>query len=145
MNSLDFTFTEEKDNLTFHVDFRSVAERVEKANRFLKEQVLADCDQFIPFKTGALKQSAMIEEDGIAWHTPYAHYQYIGEKYVNPKTGKSGYVGKDGMWHGWKGQKIPSGEPLQYHTEGTGDHWFRRTKEAHYNEWLDGVSRIIRG
>lgn len=119
---------------------------VKAAQRFLMLQVPADCDRFIPFRDGALKQSLSYPEgvDGtvIEWNTPYAHYQYEGEVYINPKYNASGFIGKDGLWHGWKGPKIPSGRRLQYHTPGTGDHWFERAAAAYGDEWIQGAGKI---
>ena len=119
-----------------------------EAQRWLTSQVAADCTNFIPFRNGTLRSSVMFPEglDGgqIEWNTPYAHYMYEGEVYINPKHNASGFIGADGMWHGWKGKKVPSGKPLSYYTAGTGDHWFDRAYEAYGDSWIEGVKKIAR-
>ena len=121
---------------------------IPQAHAYLNMQVVADSSKFIPFRDGALRQSATypngIEGNDIEWNTPYAHYQYMGEVYINPKHNASGFIGKDGMWHGWRGAKVPSGRPIEYHTEGTGDHWFDKAAEAYLPEWVEGVAKIMR-
>ena len=118
-----------------------------KAIAALTSQVAADSNPFIPFHDGTLRQSIQYpdgpEGGVIEYLTPYAHYVYEGEKYVNPRTGKSGYIGSDLLWHGWKGEKIPSGQPLKYHTAGTGDHWIERAAEVYMKEWEETVRRSL--
>lgn len=128
---------------SFDVDISRFAHNLDAAQRWLVMQVAADCLNFIPFQNGTLRSSLTHpDEKTIEWNTPYAHYQYMGEVYVNPKTGKSGYQDKDGIWHGWRGAKVPSGRPITYHTAGTGDHWFEKAAHSYGDEWIRGVKRI---
>lgn len=133
----------------FTVDVSRFARNLTQAQIWLNTQVVADSNKFVPFQTGTLRSSVYYPEgmDGgaIEWNTPYAHYLHEGEVYINPKYNASGYIGKDGMWHGWKGQKIPSGRKLKYNTAGTGDHWFRRARDAYGEEWIRGVRRVAGG
>ena len=99
-------------------------------------QVAADCDRFIPFQQGALRNSMYypkgIYGGEIAWNTPYAHYMYVGELYLT----------EDGRSFADKNErKYPTGLPLNYHTAGTSDHWFENAKEQNLNQWVDLVKR----
>lgn len=93
---------------------------------------------FVPFSQGALRSSARLPlgvyGNIIEYNTPYSRYLYYGEKY-GPNIPK---YDKDGNLIGFYSpkKKHPTGEPLHYHTAGTGDHWFEKAKQAHYNEWL---------
>ena len=131
------------------VNFTSIPKSIKMAETWLANQIVADSMKFIPFRKGGLRGSVIINNGSggtyIEWNTPYAHYLYTGEVYVNPKTLKSGYIGSDGMWHGWRGAKIPGRRPLKYHTAGTGDHWVERAAEAYGKDWERGIALIISG
>ena len=131
------------------IDVVGIEKNILKAKRYFTGQVGADCTNHVPFRQGPLRESICYPEglEGgiIEWTPPYAHYMYMGVKYVNPDTGYSGYEGSDGMWGGWSGEKIPTSQKLHYYTEGTGDHWLERAAEAHGNEWMEGVKKIMTG
>ena len=101
-------------------------------------QVVADCDEYIPMQQGALRGSVNYPDSiyggEIAWNTPYAHYQYMGELYLT----------EDGRSFAFRGErKYPTGLPLQQHHPGTADHWFDRAKQAHCEQWIDLVKREV--
>ena len=99
-------------------------------------QIATDCDSLIPFQQGALRGSLRYP-DGVyggemAWNTPYAHYQYVGELYLT----------EDGRTFANKNErKFPTGIPLVQHTSGTSDHWFEKAKEQNEKQWIDLVKR----
>lgn len=86
-------------------------------------------DKYIPLDQGDLrKEKDLSDPTKIVYEKPYAHYQYIGHKWVM-NNGKSAYYSPNyGFWS--KKPKHDSGEPLIYHTAGTGDHWDRRMVSA---------------
>lgn len=135
------------DYLDINIDVSGLEDSVKKAQAWLTGQVASDCSNFIPFRQGTLRESVWYPEklQGgiIEWNTPYAHYMYEGVKYVNPNTGKSGYIGSDGMWHGWPGKKVPVMEKLNYYTKGTGDHWVDEAAEQYLQEWIAGVGKFF--
>jgi len=130
------------------LDLSRLARNITDAQIWLTTQVAADCTNFVPFQNGTLRGSLTYPNglDGgqLEWNTPYAHYLYEGEVYINPKYCASGFIGEDGLWHGWRGPKVPSGRPITYHTEGTGDHWFEKAKQEYGAEWIAGAKRIAR-
>ena len=119
-----------------HIDTKRIDNNIRNAQKLLNMQVVADCDEYIPFQQGALRGSVNYPEGiyggCIEYDTPYAHYQYQGELYLGA-NGSS--------WVGKHEKKYPSGKPLHYHTAGTSDHWFDRAKEAHKDQWIDLVKR----
>lgn len=123
-----------------------------EAQKLLNLQVAADCDPYIPFQQGALKNSVTYPEGvyggEIQWGgeevgVPYAHYMYIGEIYgpnipIRDSNGNiTGYYSPP--------SKSPTGRPITYHPEGTerGDHWFEKAKEEHKDDWLRLVRETV--
>lgn len=121
-----------------HIDSERIDGNLRNAQKKLNMQIVADCDEYIPFSQGALRGSVNYP-DGIyggeiSWNTPYAHYQYEGELYLT----------EDGRSFAEKNEKkYPTGMPLHQHTAGTSDHWFQRAKETHGNEWIDIVKKEV--
>ena len=121
-----------------HIDTKRIDNNIHNAQKALNMQVVADCDEYIPMQQGALRGSVNYP-DGIyggeiAWNTPYAHYQYMGELYLT----------EDGRSFAFRGErKYPTGLPLQQHHPGTADHWFERAKQAHCEQWIDLVKREV--
>ena len=121
-----------------HIDTSRIDNNIRNAQKALNMQVVADCDEYIPMQQGALRGSVNYP-DGIyggeiAWNTPYAHYQYMGELYLT----------EDGRSFAFRGErKYPTGLPLQQHHPGTADHWFDRAKQSHCEQWIDLVKREV--
>lgn len=127
-----------------------IMRNVLKAQEYLDQQVLNDCEQYIPYRNDGLRESGntntVVGSGVVQWKTPYAHYQYEGIKYVDPVSHASqSYVPNVGYRSRQYVRKVPSGEPLQYHTEGTGDHWFETAKAANGKEWIQNVKKIAGG
>ena len=65
---------------------RRIDAEVKLAQKKVAEQILGDCDQFVPRRGGELKDSGITngpveQPDGsiaLVWDTPYAAYQYYG-------------------------------------------------------------------
>lgn len=107
-----------------------------EAQKKLDIQVLSDSNLYIPQQQGSLLASGNIVKDGeIAWNTPYAHYQYIGELYLT----------EDGRSFANRGErKFPTGISLKQSTGMNplaSAHWFEEAKEQNLNQWLDLVKR----
>ncbi len=124
-------------NVDIHIDTKRIDKNIKEAQKLLNEQIVADCDPLIPFQQGALRNSVNYPQGiyggEIEYNTPYAHYQYMGKVYgPNIPIYDSGKL--TGYWSPPK--KYPTGRPLHYHTEGTGDHWFEKAKEQHKDDWV---------
>lgn len=55
-----------------------------EVTRAVHSRLLDYCTPYVPMLEGPLSQTAIVEDDGVTWVQPYAHYQYIG---ISP-TGK---------------------------------------------------------
>lgn len=85
--------------------------------RFFTNECARQMDVFVPRDTGNLSKIKVIGKDYVEYRSPYAHYQYMGEMYVDPKTGKGSFYSPEyGHWSRPNVSKIPSGKRLTYHT-----------------------------
>ena len=130
-------------NVSIKIDTSRIDKNIREAQKLLNLAVVGDCDPMIPFQQGALRNS-VIYPDGIyggeiEYNTPYAHYQYEGIVY-GPNIPIRDAEGNITGWYS-PPSKQPTGRPLTYHTEGTGDHWFEKAKAQHKQEWIDLVKR----
>lgn len=132
-------------NVDIKIDTSRIDRNLREAQKLLNEQIVADCDHLIPFQQGALRNSVNYPQGvyggEIEWNTPYAHYQYMGEVYGHniPIYDSAGNL--TGYWS--PPNKNPTGRPLHYHAEGTGDHWFEKAKEQHKDEWVRLVKETV--
>lgn len=130
-------------NVDIHIDTSRIDRNLKDAQRLLNMQVVADCDPLIPFQQGALRNSVNYPQGiyggEIEYNTPYAHYQYMGQVYGPNIPIRDAEGNITGYWSPPK--KHPTGRQLQYHTAGTGDHWFEKAKEQHKQGWIDLVKR----
>lgn len=80
-------------------------------------------------------------------NTPYAHYQYEGTLYVNPKYHSTGYpfiINKKGEHVGFKGKRVPSNRRLNYHGGALrGDHFVERMLADHFDDILNAGQKEI--
>ena len=78
--------------------------------------------------------------------SPYAHYQYIGKKYVDSKTKKGAFYSEDyGYWSRPGEKKEATNIDLNYHTAGTGPYWDKKMVSAEIDEVVDEVQQYIGG
>ena len=117
------------------MDIRAAAE---KAVGITAQQVLADCNEYVPDDQDALVNSSLIHSDvlhgKLVWSTPYARYLYHGVLMADPKTGSA-----------WarEGQTIVKLSPevqlkfdKQNHPK-AGSHWCERAQADHGDEWQE--------
>lgn len=134
-------------NVDIKIDTSRIDRNTKEAQKLLNMQIVADCDPFIPFQQGALRNSVNYPEGiyggVIEYNTPYAHYQYEGEIYGPniPIYDTQGNI--TGYWS--PPNKKPTGRKLQYHPEGTerGDHWFEKAKKQHKDDWVQLVRKTV--
>lgn len=93
-------------------------------------------DKYVPYDEGTLRTSVDVQPDYIEYQTPYAHYIYNGELYVDPETGSS--------WAREGTKKIPTGIALNYHEPGTGAHWDQLMMSAEGNDYYRQVKNKVK-
>lgn len=104
-------------------------------------------DKFVPMSAGVLRKQVQINDDNIVYQTPYAHYIYKGNLYIDPETLRGAmYSPTYGFWSRPGVSKIDSGKPLTYHTPGTGSYWDKKMWSANGKQIIKELeSEIKRG
>lgn len=110
-----------KAELTWKVTFRRKwQEQYTEAQKWLDNEILMQCEPFIPLRTGMLIKSGVlgtyIGSGKISWIAPYARAQYYSSRKPGSMTG-----------------------PLR------GPYWFERAKAIYKRHWVEGVRRLAGG
>lgn len=103
----------------------------------------------MPIDSGTMGNHTERAEPGlIEVRTPYAHYMNEGILYVNPKYNRTGYpyiINQKGEHVGYKGKRVPSGRPLNYHGgPNRGAHFVERTLTEHFDDILEEARKEVR-
>lgn len=119
-----------------------------KVQKYFTQRCAHHMDKYVPKQSGEqggkLRTKIEVEDDGIIYKSPYAHYQYKGELYVDPKTKKGAMYSEEyGFWSRPNVLKVPSGEKLKYHTPGTGSYWDKRMWSAEKDTVIKEVQRYF--
>lgn len=88
--------------------------------RFHTANVLRRIQKYMPYRSGATIKLMTIQTDvnkpEIVIDAPYARFLYYGKLMVDPKTGATGFLTKNG-WRSRKGvPKVLSNRPITYTT-----------------------------
>lgn len=100
---------------------------------------------FVPGGTKSqLNQNVSIDVDNIVYNSPYAHYQYVGKLYVDPKYKKGAFYSPNyGFWSRPGISKIPTRQDLKYHVPGTGAYWDKLMWSSKKNQVIKEVQEYI--
>lgn len=96
-------------------------------------------EKYIPHgDTGILEGTTIqdVQNGALTYASPYAHYQYIGELYVDPDTGSS--------WAKKNATKIPTGKRLNQHPiVGEGNYWDKKMISAEGTDYFQELQDFI--
>lgn len=110
----------------------------DKAVGITAQQVLADCNEYVPDDQDGLINSSGIHSDilhgTLVWATPYARYLYHGVLMVDPKTGSA--------WAREGQTKVKLSPEVQLKFDKlknpkAGSHWCERAQADHGGEWQE--------
>ena len=116
----------------------------------LQDSCYRHMNKYVPYREGGLsKEVDLSNPKYIVYEMPYAHYMYIGEKYVMD-NGKSAYYSPTyGFWSKKGAKKHPSGENLIYNQSRShpyaGPYWDKRMVSAEIDEVIKEVQNYIGG
>lgn len=148
--------------ITAKLDLPSVDEMLERCGlgkggrvqHVINEAVLSFCKEgnYVPASPNRILEDSAIADDEqglVAWNTPYAHYQYMGEVYgpnipiIDPETGVlMGYFSPPGR------PKHPTGKKLTYdksQNPNAGPFWFERMKADHLDDIIRLAQAAVKG
>lgn len=120
--------------------------------RFLAVAAARFMDPYVPADNLVLAQGIEITADEnkgeIHYVSPYAHYQWEGELYVDPKTGKGAFYDGEQFWSRPDVAKVPSGKPLHYsdfrHPLAT-SHWEEAMMTARKDDLVKSLDNYLKG
>ena len=115
------------------------------AHAFFTNTCYRYMSKFVPGGTkGLLNQNVDIDTDKIIYKSPYAHYQYIGKLYIDPKYKKGAFYSEDyGYWSRPGVSKISTPTPLNYHTSGTGSFWDKKMWSSQGDKVVEEVQKFV--
>lgn len=139
------------DGYSINLDFTFLGEKLDIAQDALDAQVLQDMIQYMPIDSGTLIDETVnynMNTRGEVYAYPpdleYGHYQYEGEKYVDPDYGVGAFYNPNyGFWSRKGVKKVPSGEPLFYTNPQAEAHWDETAFAYHHTEWENLVKRML--
>lgn len=110
-----------KAELKWNTDFKPKWQRkFSEAQQWLDNEVLKDCEPYIPMRTGMLIKSGILGsvpgQGFVAWIAPYARYQYYMKR-----------------------------EPGSIHGALRGPQWFTRAKAVYLRKWIKGYELLMKG
>ena len=123
----------------------SIADRIidDDVGTFLASEWSRYFAKYVPMREGILAQDITIEPFQVTYNSPYAHYQWMGNLYVDPITLKGAFYDSNyGFWSRPGVSKIPTGIPLNYSKEQNPlatSHW----EVPAYNAFKDTVARAV--
>lgn len=94
---------------------------VERAQKWLDNEVLKDCEPFVPMRTGNLMNSGIsgttLGKGEVIYSAPYANRMYYGTSFNFSK---------------------------EKHPQACAQ-WFEKAKSLHKEDWRQGVQKIVKG
>ena len=129
-----------------------------KAHKFFTKTCYRYMSKFVPGgEKNDLNQNVEIVTDCITYKSPYAHYQYIGKLYIDPKykvgafpirAGKISFNPADGEIEGFVSRKgipkISTNKDLSYKSHpGTGSYWDKKMWTSKKKDVIEEVQKYI--
>lgn len=138
------------------LDLSSVKDELEKLDflarnkvlKFAANEIMRLSDDYVPFDSGTLKNSAYITElgDEIVYPSPYAQYMYQGKLMVDPITKKGAFYDPitNRYWSRPGVKKELTDTPLNYTgAPKRGAHWAEKAWEDHKEDVIDSIEKYI--
>lgn len=118
----------------------------QRAVAITAQQVLADCNNYVPNDQGILIASSETHSDyasgTLVWSAPYARFLYHGVVMIDPKTG-SPYARK-----GQTKVVLKPERPLDFDKSSNpnaGSHWCERARADHGDDWKRIFQAALKG
>lgn len=142
--------------IKIEIDGKNVGKRIEKAQKWLDNRVMTDMLWYMPLNTGMFiantqSISRSLAGTGLvcAGAPPMGRYLYYGKVMVDSVTGKGARpIKKDGeiiFRHRRGATLVPTNRDLKYGRASATARWFETAKEAHLEQWVNGVEKILNG
>lgn len=128
-----------------------------KAQYWLDNQVMTDMIPYMPMDTGTLIQNTVSRSRALAGSglvcaaaPPYGRYLYEGKVMVDSETGKGARrimlsTGEIIYRHRKGARLVATNRDLKFQRPGAEAHWFEAARRDHFDEWVEGVRKILGG
>lgn len=117
---------------------KRASDTLKKSKTAIKQQITKDCNQNVPLKTGALRNSALrwasLTNDYIKWDTPYAHFQHTGRVMIGEHS--------HSPWARRHEKKVYTSQPLTYRQGGA--EWVPKTIAQRREAWNKGFKKMFK-
>lgn len=136
---------------------RKVKRNLPKAQYWLDNQIWEDMKPYMPFLTGTFQNVVGMRNATLAgtgqvcvYAGPSGRYLYYGKKMKNAATGRGPMVipiGGGEVIFRWPygSSLVPTEEPLRYSSPTAQPEWDEVAKREHFDEWQEGVVKILNG
>ena len=147
-----------------------IEKRVQKAQKWLDNRVMTDMLPYMPMNTGMFiantqSISRSLAGTGLvcAGAPPMGRYLYYGKVMVDSQTGKGAipiaekatasfgmysttYKTGNIIFRFRRGATlVPTNRNLKYSRASATAEWFETAKQNHYDQWINGVEKILNG
>jgi len=119
--------------------------------RYIDSEVIRYCDPKVPFRTGMLKDSALIStvigSGMVVYATPYARYMFMGEVMGPNIPIRDSGTGAITGWRSPPGKpKYLTGRQINYNgAPERGAHWVERMAAEHLDDIVRGAAILAGG
>ena len=102
--------------------------------------------KYVPERNGPLTNTSFVDNEcNIVYPQSYAHYQYIGKLYVDPKYKKGAFYNENyGYWSRKGVKKEDTDTNLKYHKAGTGPYWDKKMVSAEMQDIEKEVQEYVK-
>lgn len=157
MNQLKSVYMRGPMGTVVRLTFYGTNKKLKEAQYWLDTQVMTDMLPLIPMDTGVFIHNIQSRSQALAgtgwvcaYVPPMGRYLYEGKVMVDSETGKGArrMVLKTGevIYRHRKGATLmPTDRPLSYSRYGAVPHWYEEARKQHFNQWVDGVRKILKG
>lgn len=125
-----------KPHFSFMLDLTETKNQIEKADKWLRQQIIADTDPYVPKQQNIMAGGVRIEQDEIVYPGPYARFLYMGKVMVGVES-KSAWAKKGEM-------KEVIDKDLTFQSPTAQAMWFEVSKSQHENEWKQGYEKVLK-
>lgn len=119
---------------------KQIAEGCTKAEHAVSAQAAKDTAQYVPMRSGSLRERTRVIGNRIIYPGPYARYLYYGKYMVDAETGKGPMHFEDKTGEHIKYRKgarlVPTDRDLVFHSPNTRSHWFEYSKAKNMDKWM---------
>lgn len=125
-------------SMKLHLPKNLLDKRVEKANKWLCEEIIKDTDPFVPARTRALAMNVHRQGNTIVYASPDARFQYYGKVMIDPATGST--FAPKGVRKVLTERDLKYSKAVHKHAQ---SHWFEASRAVNEGHWREGVRKIL--